>query len=866
MLYVYDFFYIIEISLFNYHGIGELMEPDKLKKILIVDDELLIASSEKYNLEEYGYSVDITNSGESAVDLFQKSNDIDLILMDIDLGDGMDGTTAAEKILQQQDIPIVFLSSHSDKSVVEKTEKITSYGYVVKNSNITVIDASIKMAFKLFEANEKNKQKEIELFKSEKQLRHVLENTRDLAYQLNLVTGTYDYFSPVSTSVLGFTYEEFIEMGIENVTNRFHPDDREQYQNHFNSITQNDPQIDPNIEYRWKHKDGTYHWYSDNRNIIYDENGKPTAIIGNVRDISDKKFINEKMRIKEKEFRTIFENIIDGILLVDKKLKVVNVNEAFTRVTGIKKDEVVGKSGLLLAKKFVNLRDLPKIIKLMKNKLLDIPTDIVNFRIGEKFIEVRTSRKEEDGSYIVLLKDITKQKTAEEILLEKESEYKTIFENTGTASVILNEDTTIMLANNEFEKLSGLPKVEIEGKKRWVDFVVAEDLEWMRKQHNLRRKNSESALNHYEFRFIDNNKQIHHIFLTVSVIPGTKKSIASLLDITDRKNAEKLLTEKESYYRALFENTGTASIIVAKDKTILKVNNEFTVQTGYSKEFMEGKHKWTEFIVPEDLDKMIEQHNLRREKPGEALKSYEFRFISYWGTAKDVFLKIEMIPGTEKSIASFLDISERIKTEKENKRLLEEKNILLKEVHHRIKNNLNVVRSILSLQAKSLNNPIVDSAFNDAKGRIDSIIILYDKLFESESYKKVSTKHYFTDLIDDIFKIFPVVNNIQVDIKIDDFKMDAKKISALGIITNELLTNTLKYAFPLQKKGKVDIGLKRKNEKLEFIYRDNGIGIHDIENHKGFGLSLINIFVNQFHGDIDVNTEHGVSYKIELDL
>lgn len=123
------------------------------KCILLVEDEVLIAMGEKSQLEKEGYSVQTVNSGEKAVEAINVGCLCDLILMDIDLGKGMDGTQAAEMILRDHDIPIVFLSSHIEPEIVEKTEKITSYGYVVKNSSITVLDASIKMAFKLFDAN-----------------------------------------------------------------------------------------------------------------------------------------------------------------------------------------------------------------------------------------------------------------------------------------------------------------------------------------------------------------------------------------------------------------------------------------------------------------------------------------------------------------------------------------------------------------------------------------------------------------------------------------------------------------------------------------------------------------------------------------
>ncbi len=128
------------------------------KTILLVEDEALIAMSEAITLQRYGYQPITVYSGEEALKTVAATPQIDLILMDIDLGRGrMDGTRTAELILQQRDVPLIFLSSHTERSVVERTEGITSYGYIVKNSGETVLVASIKMAFRLFEARMKER-------------------------------------------------------------------------------------------------------------------------------------------------------------------------------------------------------------------------------------------------------------------------------------------------------------------------------------------------------------------------------------------------------------------------------------------------------------------------------------------------------------------------------------------------------------------------------------------------------------------------------------------------------------------------------------------------------------------------------------
>jgi len=157
-------------------------------------------------------------------------------------------------------------------------------------------------------------------------------------------------------------------------------------------------------------------------------------------------------------------------------------------------------------------------------------------------------------------KEITERKQAEKALVESEEKYRTIFENTGTATLIIEEDTIISMVNTQFEKLSGYSKEEIENKIKWVDFVIPEDLRMMEKYHRERRKAGEKAPTEYEFCLIDKKGNIKNIFLKVGIIPGSKKSIASLIDITENKKSEERL--KKSMDAAI---DTMSRIIEAKD-------------------------------------------------------------------------------------------------------------------------------------------------------------------------------------------------------------------------------------------------------------------------------------------------------------
>jgi len=196
------------------------------KTILLVEDDAIIALSEMKQLKDYGYSVIVAHNGEIAVEKVKTNPEsIDLVLMDIDLGSGIDGTQAAGEILRDNDIPILFLSSHTEPEIVNRTENLTSYGYVVKSAGITVLDASIKMAFKLYDARKKliihNKKIEIqkvELNCFENRYRRLFETAKDGILILDPKNGCIVDVNPFLTEMLGYTKKQMLKKYIWDIS------------------------------------------------------------------------------------------------------------------------------------------------------------------------------------------------------------------------------------------------------------------------------------------------------------------------------------------------------------------------------------------------------------------------------------------------------------------------------------------------------------------------------------------------------------------------------------------------------------------------------------------------------------------------
>ena len=181
-----------------------------------------------------------------------------------------------------------------------------------------------------------------------------------------------------------------------------------------------------------------------------------------------------------------------------------------------------------------------------------------------------------------MAKDID-DKIDDEALNESKDTYRTLFEATGTATIIIEEDTTISRANKKFEQLSGYSKREIEGKKSWTDFVAdKKTLEKMKTYHVRRRVNPDDAPRNYEFKFVDKNGVVKYILATVAVIPGTQKSIGSFQDITNLKRTQEVIYRNEQRLRDMIESSLTGISIVQDDQVRVLKKDAGQGETGNS--------------------------------------------------------------------------------------------------------------------------------------------------------------------------------------------------------------------------------------------------------------------------------------------
>jgi|GEM_PF-1100549 len=426
-------------------------------------------------------------------------------------------------------------------------------------------------------------------------------------------------------------------------------------------------------ERRFLKKDGSVMWMSVSVSPVSDGKGAFRGAFAMMTDISLRKRAEEDLRDSEEMFRAVAITAKDAIILANSRDEVYIWNKAAEEMFGYDSLEMRGSklhniigSGINLADKD---RNFAHFAETGESDVFGMTLELqCRKKDGAMFpIELSLSRvRLRDEWYALgIMRDITGRKRAEEMLKGSEARYRAIFENTGTAMTALEPDTTISLANAGFERLSGYSKAEIEGKMSWTSFVNPEDLEWMKSQHNLRRKEPDSAVNEYEFRFINRFGETRDIYLTITMIPGTAQSVASLMDITSVRKAERELKASEERFNKAFHSSPVGvTLTTIQDGVCVDVNNEFLRIMGWSREEVIGKEtgKLELWYNPDERKRMLE-----KIRTDGFIHGMEARFRTKSGAILTMLWAAEIITIGEREylLSSALDITERKRAEEE---------------------------------------------------------------------------------------------------------------------------------------------------------------------------------------------------------
>jgi len=303
--------------------------------------------------------------------------------------------------------------------------------------------------------------------------------------------------------------------------------------------------------------------------------------------------------------------------------------------------------------------------------------------------------------------------------------------------------------------------------------------------------------------------------------------------------------------------------------TIVETNERFRKLSGYADDEALGLSV-SQLFVGEDLNALV----LRLQSGVEQQGTVEACLRSSAGKAIPVMAYASTLRDKAGELEGLIFVAEDLRPLKQlealnakNETLLNEKKLLLAEVHHRIKNNMATIRAILNLQASASDNAEAAAAIGDAENRVLSMAVLYDKLYRADSYRKLSCDSYLSPLVDEILENMPTVAAIRVEKNLGDFDLPADALLPLGIIINELITNALKYAFKGRASGAIYLSAESAGGIIRIQIADDGVGLPDqvdVGKSPGFGLSMIESMAKQLGGSVRLNRGERTAFIIEL--
>ncbi len=385
-----------------------------------------------------------------------------------------------------------------------------------------------------------------------------------------------------------------------------------------------------------------------------------------------------------------------------------------------------------------------------------------------------------------------------------------------------------------------------------IAFVISEYM--VRPVIELKNAASEIGLGHLDTQIsVKSNDEIGELGLAFNKMAEDLK-----------RSNEKIISEKE--YTDNIVYCITESLIVVSPGGIIQTTNDSTTSLlEYGKEELIGQ----------PISRVLlngEQFVLDIMKGKEATKtnsSYhmDMTFISKSSRKIPIILSGSVMFDKSRNITGILcvsqDITERKIAQDNMKKSLQEKEVLLREIHHRVKNNMQIISSLLYLQMEAVKDTRLSQALMESQNRITSMALIHEKLYQSSDLMLINFKEYINDLAVGLFQAYGVnMGIIKLNINIEDTSMDIDHAIPAGLIINELITNSLKYAFPEGRKGIIYIILKTmKDNMVELVIGDNGIGLprdFDFKKSKTLGLHLVTTLVeNQLNGKINIHNNNG---------
>ncbi len=724
----------------------------------------------------------------------------------------------------------------------------------------------------------------------------------NLSLDMFCITGTDGSFKRINTSFLtnlGYVEEDLLK---QNLIDFVHPDDVEITITELEKLSYGFSSI--NFENRLRCKDSSYRWLAW-KSLPYEED----IIYAVARDITlakqaeeELKMLNEQLesRVKDRtqeleqtttQLRTFVQTAGTVLIVLNQKYHILEWNEEAEKIFGWTRDSVLGEDYFLL---FIPPNEREKLKELLDETISygtiqrNIESKIITAEGDERCLLWNVNRfvdKTGEGIGIIACgQDVEEIRLAQLRLKLSEERFRSIFNQAAVGILQVSVPGKLVLVNDKFNQFLGYPAEELAS----IDFhqlIYVDDISDTLSDLSELLNGNRSTFQK-EIRIVRHDQSLMWVNLTMSVVWVSIEPsyfIAVVNDISDRKQIEESLQKSQACLNSILNSLQDVVWSISLPEMKLRYINP-VAEKFYGKspqEIMENLSIIQTLAIEEEqpiLTKIWEEI-LNCSKLGindpEAKQSWELEYKiksqpqeTRWMRERTHLVYDNF--GRAISIDSIsTDVTEKRQAEDKLFQSLQEKEVLLKEIHHRVKNNLYVISSLLNLQSSYIQDEKVINLFQDSQNRIQTMAVIHEQLYQSDNLSHIDFAEYLNKLIVNLFSSCnSTLSNIKPIINLEHFAVDIETATPAGLLVNELVTNVFKHAFP-KGNGEVKINVnKNLNQEIYLSIIDNGIGFPpdlDWQKSPSLGLRLVRLLTEQLDGDIEVITNNkGTAFHIKF--
>ncbi|MBP6938868.1 MAG: PAS domain S-box protein [Deltaproteobacteria bacterium] len=707
------------------------------------------------------------------------------------------------------------------------------------------------------------------------------------------------YVNPAFERMLGYSAEELEELGFADV---MHREGARHMQQRYNAFIRDEDVRPRRLDVVFATKAGHERIVSMSTSMI-SLSGEP-ATLNIAHDITRRKGMEQSLESTNKFLAGLIASSSDAIVASDLKGKALIFNKAAEEITGYCAEDMLNHKSNIA--EFIMPGERDRIMAILDQGTEENPTWVVSeetkvyAKNGELIpISLSISYLYSEGrpvAAISVFRDLRPMKAVENRLRESEQKYRMLVEKTADG-IFVYQDHQFKYTNPAFREQLGYTEDEIS--RMGLKDIVRPELAHMIEARYDKRIRGEKVPEQYEIALRSRDEIWRAFEITPSVIeyegrPATQNVIR---DITEKREAQKALRASEAKYRATVEHTGTAMMILDEDYRVTFANNQMEKLSGYTKDEIIGKMRWTQVVHPDDLERMKAYSKARRQGALDVPSQYEFRFVDKFGTVRDSFLTIGMIPGTMLSIVSIMDITDikQMQRELEQARKMAILGEMSAHVAHEVRNPLQKIKTGVELLSSSL---ALDDRqrrqLDGVKNGVDNLEKFVTQILEWTRSGEIRPKpHRISNIIDGL--LFNLTDTFeQHGIRVETvYDQDADMAEVDGIQLRQVFANIIENALDAMTDGGTLTITTRAiarhvfiqgsdsfcTEAVEVRLRDTGCGIagEDLERifqpfftkkakGTGLGLALARKVIDMHNGELEAanGVDHGAEIVIRL--